>query len=270
MPGRSPADLGARPRLFVPRSGLGVVALLSQQFPEPDPAHRLLLAVSQGFGLRQPRFVACPRLGPAADQLQHLAKFHLHFQMLTVIENGEAAPEVVDGRGVCVARLRRLAGPAEVFPAFRQVLAAVVVVGQQVDDLLPVLARRSLQVLGNLVVQHRPGGERQAVVGDFLRHDMLEQIGLLGFLVDGGQFDVAQQTERTEHLRFFPLVTDERPTAGRPEKPGPRRSQLAAPPGGFRPAGRCGLARGFAGSTVGQAGRGPRRRRGQCRGRERS
>ena len=137
------------------------------------------------------------RAAPVADELEHLAELQQHVDPRALLHQRRQALEVVDRRLVRVRGLRGVAGAAQVFALLRQVVAVPVVVREQVEVALDRVGLGLLDVAADALVQHRPERERHALVRDLLRDDVLEEVGLLGFLVD---VDEVARAERAQVL----------------------------------------------------------------------
>jgi len=124
----------------------------------------------------------------------------LGHRAVVVGQQRQQAAVVVDRRPVGVGGLGLLSGPAQVLAPLRQVVAVVVVVGQQVDVLVDRRGARPLDIAADLIVQHGPRCERHAFVGHLARQHVPEQVGQLRVgRVLRRQIDPAQRQQVGAH-----------------------------------------------------------------------
>ena len=184
-------------RAFQPRQRLVEPALLARDLGQRRFARRLCVVV--GEFLRNHHRLAVDLLGatPIADELQHLPQFQQHIDPLALLHQRRQPLEIVDRGPIRVGRLGGIAGAAQVLALLRQIVAAPVVVREDVEVAIDGIDLGCLDVMADPLVQHRPDRERHALVRDFLGNDVLEEIRLQGFLFDD---DEVVRTERSQMI----------------------------------------------------------------------
>ena len=103
---------------------------------------------------------------------------------LGAVEQRDEPLEVVDGRLVRIGRPRRVGRASQVLALLLLVVAVPEVMGEERDEAVEVVRVGPLDVVADPAVEHRAERERQALVGDLLGDDVLEEVGLVGLTVE--------------------------------------------------------------------------------------
>ena len=184
----TPASSPSASKPFAARSSsserLVEAPLLARDLGQRRLARRAPVDVAQALGERERLALDLLRAAPVADEFEHLAELEQHLDALALLDQRRQPLEVLDRGGVGVRRLRGVAGAAEVLALLAQVLAVPEVVGEQRRVALDRVGLGQLDEAAHALVQHRPEREGHALVGDLLRDDVLEQVGLLALLLD--------------------------------------------------------------------------------------